>query len=124
MAFTTGSKFNNGSPIPIITTFVICLELGSLGKPKELAATQTCPIISSKSKFLEKPCFPVAQKLQSTAHPTCDETHKVALFYSGMRTISIKSFSPTLMTHFLVPSFDDFSYKISGTFISQVSSSL
>ena len=44
--------------------------VSSLGTPKELAATQTCPIISSKFRFLEKPCLPVAQKLQSTAHPT------------------------------------------------------
>ena len=70
IASTTGSKFNNGSPMPIITTFVMGLSFGDLGTPKELAATQTWPMISSKFKFLENPCLPVAQKLQSTAQPT------------------------------------------------------
>ena len=109
--------------MPIITTLVICLELGSLGNPNELAATHTCPIISSRPRFLENPCFPVAQKLQSTAQPTCDETHKVDLFFSGISTISIRSFSPTLMTHFFVPSLEVFSYTTSGTLISHLSMS-
>ena len=85
------------------------LSFGDLGTPYEFAATQTCPIISAKFRFLENPCLPVAQKLQSTAQPTCEETHKVALFFSGINTISIRSLSPTLITHFLVPSFDVFS---------------
>src|SRR5210317_1307869 len=81
-------------------------------------------MISSRLRFRENPCFPVAQKLQSTAQPTCDETHKVDLLFSGIKTISIKSFSPTLMTHFFVPSLEVCSKTTSGTLISQVTLSL
>ena len=66
-------------------------------------------MISAVDKFLENPCLPVAQKLQSTAHPTCEETHRVALLPSGIKTISTKSPSPTLNTHFRVPSLESFS---------------
>ena len=66
-------------------------------------------MISAVERFLEKPCFPVAQKLQSTAQPTCEETHNVALLASGIRTISTKSPFPTFKTHFRVPSFESFS---------------
>ena len=61
-------------------------------------------MISPTFRFLLKPIFAVAQKSQSTAQPTCEETHKVALLPSGMRTISTRSPSPTSNNHFLVPS--------------------
>ena len=38
------------------------LSFGDLGTPKELAATQTWPMISSKFKFLENPCLPVCEQ--------------------------------------------------------------
>ena len=78
-------------------------------------------MISDNSKFLEKPCLPVAQKLQSTAHPTCEDIQSVALLPSGIRTISTRSPSPTLNTHFLVPSLESFSKTTFGADISAFS---
>ena len=83
IARTTLSKFNSGSPMPIITTLVrrrFCA--GTL--PKWRAVTQTWPMISAVVRLRLKPCVAVEQNVQLRPQPTCDDTHSVPRLLSGM----------------------------------------
>ena len=56
IAGTTLFTFNNGSPIPIITTLVIGRTPVTPKLPMIFEARHTCPIISATFKLRLKPC--------------------------------------------------------------------
>ncbi len=61
-------------------------------------------MISAVVKLRLKPCRPVEQNTQLTAHPACVEIHNVPRSASGMNTVSIALPSPTSSIHLRVPS--------------------
>ncbi|MNW11504.1 hypothetical protein D3C71_2089800 [compost metagenome] len=69
--------------MPIITTLVRrrCL-CGIL--PRWRAATHTWPMISAVERLRLKPWVAVEQNVQFSAQPTCEDTHSVPRFLSGM----------------------------------------
>ena len=109
-AVTTLSKFASGSPIPIITTFVIgarpCATQGALlpSASSVRLACQSWPMISAAVRLRLKPCLPVEQKAQSSAQPACDEMHSVPRSSSGMYTASTALPRSTSSSHLRVPS--------------------
>ena len=62
--------------------------------------------MSLAGRFPSNPCLPVWQKRQFILHPTCDETHSVALSLSGMKTVSTLFPEVVGKRYFTVPSFD------------------
>ena len=50
---------------------------------------------STPARLRLKPWWPVEQKRQPTAHPACDDTHKVPRSVSGMNTVSTALPAPT-----------------------------
>lgn len=86
------------------------LPLGPGARPSDArsanSAIRSCPTISPVDRLREKPCLPVEQKRQLTAHPACDDTHSVPRVSSGMNTVSTALPLPTLMSHLRVPSAD------------------
>ena len=76
--------------MPIITTLVIgglpCSIHGAV-KPsasRVRLACHSCPMISAVVRLRLKPCLPVEQNAQSSAHPACEEMHSVPRSSSGM----------------------------------------
>src|SRR5262245_37920219 len=135
MAQTTLSKFNKGSPIPIKTTLVIAGPNAAVGFIRMISsdaalarvygislyeisnrreATQICAMISATVKLRLNPCLPVEQKLQSSAQPTCEETHNVPRFTSGINTVSMELPSFRRNSHLCVPSLEIFSEIMCG----------
>ena len=111
-ARTALSKFNNGSPIPIMTTLVTPRSSPSPRNTSD--ASTTCPTISAADRLPLKPCLPVEQKLQSSTQPTCDDTHNVLRPRSGMSTASTALPFATFNAHLRVPSTETRSLTISG----------
>ena len=105
--------FQQKSPIPIITIFVICL--GSCPHSlRESFAIIIWDTISWEVKFLTNLCVPVWQKVQLRVQPTWLETHNVPLSSSGIKTVSTSEPSLNFNNHFFVPSFDICSSEIWG----------
>src|SRR5210317_1780405 len=89
------------------TTLVTAASpFGRLGSTS--LACQTWPIISAAVRLRLNPCAPVAQNAQSSAHPTCDEIHKVPRAGSGMYTASTRCPEPLANSHLTVPSEDSY----------------
>ena len=61
-----------------------------------------------------KPWRPVEQNLQSSAQPTCEDTHSVPRSSSGMNTVSMPLPMPTSKSHFTVPSAERCSERMAG----------
>ena len=80
-------------------------------------ANHNWPIISSEVRFFSNPCAPVAQKVHCKAQPAWEEMHRVALFFSGILTISIIVPESSLIKYFFVPSGDKYDSSISGGLI-------
>src|SRR5699024_2071917 len=118
IAATTLSKFNNGSPMPIITTLVIARSTVAGTEPNDFEAIHTWPIISALVRSLLNPCLPVEQKLQSKAQPAWEETHKVPRLPCGIYTVSTQLPEATRTTHLRVPSLEISSLTTSGPRIS------
>ena len=72
-------------------------------------------MISAVVKLPLKPCLPVAQKLQSSMQPTCEDTHSVLRPRSGISTLSTQSPPPVRTTHLQVPSAERRRSTTSGT---------
>ena len=89
--------------MPIITTLVIGRSPRALAG-SECHANQSWAMISAALRLRLKPCRAVAQKVQSRAQPTCEETHSVARSPSGMYTVSMALPSSRRITHLRVPS--------------------
>ncbi len=69
--------------MPIITTLVrrrFCA--GTL--PRWRAVIQTWPMISAVVRFRLNPWVAVEQNVQLSPQPTCEDTHSVPRFLSGM----------------------------------------
>ena len=112
-AGNTWVTLSSGSPMPMKTTLVILrLRLGSASSA--LVATHIWEMISQFSRLRLKPCLPVAQKLQSSAQPTCEEMHRVPRSFSGMKTVSTKLCRSTSSSHLMVPSADFCSATMRG----------
>src|SRR5690554_7699242 len=118
MESTTLSKLSSGSPMPIITTLVMARSTRAGTVPKDLLAIHTWPMISAAVRSLLKPCLPVEQKLQSSAHPAWDDTHSVPRPFCGMYTVSTQLPDATRTTHLRVPSVEISSLTTSGPRIS------
>src|SRR5487761_2458056 len=71
-------------------------------------------MISATERLRLKPCLPVEQKEQSSAHPACEEMHKVPRVASGMYTASTALPVPTSSNHLRVPSSDNSSRIMEG----------
>ncbi len=63
-----------------------------------------CSTISPAVRLRPNPSVAVAQNVQSSAQPTCDEMHCVTLSPSGMMTLSIARPSAVVIRSFRVPS--------------------
>src|SRR5258708_8598386 len=101
--------------MPIITTLVTTrspLPSPPTARPPAVpsdarsanSAMRSWPMISPVVRLREKPCLPVEQKRQLTAHPACDDTHSVPRVSSGMYTVSTALLLPTSISHLRVPS--------------------
>ncbi|MNR30217.1 hypothetical protein D3C85_1476600 [compost metagenome] len=75
-------------------------------------------MISPVDRLREKPCLPVEQNRQLTAHPACEDTHSVPRVSSGMYTVSTALPAPTSSSHLRVPSADTLSVMMAGERIS------
>ncbi|MDT4868711.1 hypothetical protein FQZ97_1036930 [compost metagenome] len=104
--------------MPIITTLVMARSIFAGTLPKDLLAIHTWPITSAALRSLLNPCLPVEQKLQSSAQPACDETHRVPREPCGMYTVSTQLPDATRTTHSRVPSVEISSLTTSGPRIS------
>ncbi|MNE59978.1 hypothetical protein D3C80_1551000 [compost metagenome] len=104
--------------MPIITTLVMARSILAGTVPKDLLAIHTWPMISAAVRSLLKPCLPVEQKLQSSAQPACEDTHRVPRLPCGMYTVSTQLPEFTRTTHLRVPSLEMSSLTISGPRIS------
>ena len=82
--------------------------------PRYFAATHTWPMISAVDKLRLKPCAPVEQKLQFSAQPICEDTHKVPRVGSGMYTVSIALPLSMPSSHLCVPSVATLSSSVFG----------
>ncbi len=125
MARTTLSKFINGSPMPIITTFVRRrIWCGTL--PRWRAAIHTWPMISAVVRLRLKPWVAVEQNVQFRPQPTCEDTHSVPRVLSGMYTVSMAFLpsTPIASSHLWVPSAEGLSKMMFGTRTSACSCSL
>src|SRR3989338_6011266 len=71
-------------------------------------------MISATPRLRLKPCLPVEQNVQFSAHPACVETHKVPRVSSGMYTASTALPVPASSSHLRVPSSDRSSRMMSG----------
>jgi hypothetical protein len=94
-----------GSPMPMNTRFV-----GR--RPASFVARYTCSTISPAVRLRPYPSVAVAQKPQSMAQPTCDDTHSVSrsrsalsfCWSSGMSTDSMARSSTVRKRSLRVPS--------------------
>ena len=121
IAGRTASILRSGSPIPINTTLVTARSLPGIRPARRRSAIRTWPTISPATRFELKPCFPVEQNVQSSTHPTWDDTHKVPRLPSGMNTVSMALPDRASSSHLIVPSFDTFSLMTGGSAISACS---
>ena len=97
--FTPG-QLSSGSPMPMKTMLV------RLSSGVRRRISRTCPAISNGVRFRRYPIRPVAQKTQRSAHPACDEMHRVRRPPLGISTDSMASPSASRQRYFLVPSTD------------------
>ena len=84
VAFSTFSKFNSGSPIPIITMFSPVLAVSLFSRTIYI----TWPTISPAVRLRSSPISAVRQNLQSTGQPTWLEMQIVSRAASGIKTAS------------------------------------
>ncbi len=97
-----------------ISTMLVIVRLRSLLLSSMLLASHSCPMISALPRLRLKPCLAVAQNVQLSAQPTCEEMHRVPLGVSGMKTISTQLSGATRTSHLMVPSTDSCTATISG----------
>jgi hypothetical protein len=96
--------------MPIITTLVIGARPASTHGARTPSASSarfashSWPTISAVPRFRLKPCLPVEQNAQSSAHPACDEMQSVPRSASGMYTPSTALPLPASSSHLRVPS--------------------
>ncbi len=113
--------------MPIMTTLVTGLGVAPseeasrrYGRPSRAIsssrrlATQSWPRISATARSRLNPERPVEQKPQSSAQPTCEDTHSVPRSSSGMKTVSMPLPMPTSKSHFTVPSDERCSERTAG----------
>ena len=90
--------------MPIITTLEITRSSVLNSRRKVCSANQSCDKISPLLKLRLNPWWPVEQKRHPTAHPACEEMHKVPRSSLGIKTVSTASPFPTSNSHLTVPS--------------------
>ena len=81
-------------------------------------------MISATLRLRLKPCLPVEQNEQFSAHPAWLEMHSVPLVSSGMYTASTALPVPTFSNHLRVPSSDNSSRITSGAAMQERCASL
>mmetsp|Transcript_11479 Transcript_11479/g.29071 ORF Transcript_11479/g.29071 Transcript_11479/m.29071 type:complete len:278 (-) Transcript_11479:521-1354(-) len=102
-ATTTASALSAGSPIPMKTT----PSSGGMPSSRHTCRPKyVCNTISSAVSERSLPIFPVAQKVQACAQPTCELTQIVVRPRSvhGIRTVSTSSPSDSRTSSLTVPS--------------------
>src|SRR5690606_4839174 len=118
LAATLLSKFSSGATMPIIHTLVKPRSILAGTVPNDLLAIHTWPMISAAVRSLLNPCLPVEQKLQSSAQPAWEDTHRVPRPLAGIYTVSTQLPDATRTTHLRVPSLEMSWLTISGPRIS------
>ncbi len=98
-ARATWATLSNGSPIPMNTTLT-----GWPTRPSWRRTARYCPKISAPVRLRPVPSTPVTQNTQPTAHPVCEDRHRVVCPSIGIATASTTAPSANARASLAVPS--------------------